>query len=194
MGNAAEQRIDIAMNDPKTGKKTIELNVMEASIGPAVVDVRRLYADHGIFTYDPGCTSTASCESKITYIDGEEGILLHRGYDIRELATKSNFLDVCYLLMEGELPTTAQQAEFRDEIVHHTMLHEQMSHFYRGFRRDAHPMAIMVAVVGALSAFYHDSLDINDPEQRQLASYRLIAKMPTIAAMAYKYSIGAVSV
>lgn len=190
MGNAAEQRIDITMNDPKTGKKTIELNVMEASMGPSVVDVRRLYADHGIFTYDPGFTSTASCESKITYIDGEQGILLHRGYDIRELATKSSFLDVCYLLMEGELPNIAQQAEFRDEIVHHTMLHEQMSHFYRGFRRDAHPMAIMVAVVGALSAFYHDSLDINDPEQRQLASYRLIAKMPTIAAMAYKYSIG----
>lgn len=190
MGNAAEQRIDITMNDPKTGKKTIELNVMEASMGPSVVYVRRLYADHGIFTYDPGFTSTASCESKITYIDGEQGILLHRGYDIRELATKSSFLDVCYLLMEGELPNIAQQAEFRDEIVHHTMLHEQMSHFYRGFRRDAHPMAIMVAVVGALSAFYHDSLDINDPEQRQLASYRLIAKMPTIAAMAYKYSIG----
>tara|TARA_R110002095_G_scaffold215518_2_gene209974 strand:- start:236 stop:1549 length:1314 start_codon:yes stop_codon:yes gene_type:complete len=190
MGNAAEQRINIAMNDPKTGKRTIELDVMEASMGPSVLDVRRLYADHGLFTYDPGFTSTASCESKITYINGEEGILLHRGYDIRELATKSSFLDVCYLLMEGELPTPAQQADFRDEIVHHTMLHEQMSHFYRGFRRDAHPMAIMVAVVGALSAFYHDSLDINDPEQRQVASYRLIAKMPTIAAMAYKYSIG----
>ncbi|HBN22689.1 MAG TPA: citrate (Si)-synthase [Holosporales bacterium] len=178
------------MSDPKTGKKTIELDVMEASMGPSVVDVRRLYADHGIFTYDPGFTSTASCESKITYIDGEQGILLHRGYDIGELATKSSFLDVCYLLMEGELPNLEQQAEFCDEIVHHTMLHEQMSHFYRGFRRDAHPMAIMVAVVGALSAFYHDSLDINDPNQRQLASYRLIAKMPTIAAMAYKYSIG----
>jgi len=190
MGNAAEQRVDITMSDPKTGKKTIELDVMEASMGPSVVDVRRLYADHGIFTYDPGFTSTASCESKITYIDGEQGILLHRGYDIGELATKSSFLDVCYLLMEGELPNLEQQAEFCDEIVHHTMLHEQMSHFYRGFRRDAHPMAIMVAVVGALSAFYHDSLDINDPNQRQLASYRLIAKMPTIAAMAYKYSIG----
>ncbi len=190
MGNAAEQRVNMTMNDPKTGKKTIELEVIEASMGPSVVDVRRLYADHGIFTYDPGFTSTASCESKITYIDGEQGILLHRGYDIRELATKSNFLDVCYLLMEGELPTIDRQTAFRNEIIHHTMLHEQMTHFYRGFRRDAHPMAIMVAVVGALSAFYHDSLDINDPEQRQLASYRLIAKMPTIAAMAYKYSIG----
>lgn len=190
MGNAAEQRVNMTMSDPKTGKKTIELEVIEASMGPSVVDVRRLYADHGIFTYDPGFTSTASCESKITYIDGEKGILLHRGYDIRELATKSNFLDVCYLLMEGELPTLARQIEFRNEIIHHTMLHEQITHFYRGFRRDAHPMAIMVAVVGALSAFYHDSLDINDPEQRQVASYRLIAKMPTIAAMAYKYSIG----
>lgn len=190
MGNAAEKKIDITMGDPKTGKKTIELDVMEASMGPSVIDVRRLYGDHGVFTYDPGFTSTASCESKITYIDGEQGILLHRGYNIGELATKSSFLDVSYLLMEGELPNAAQQAEFRDEIVHHTMLHEQMSHFYRGFRRDAHPMAIMVAVVGALSAFYHDSLDINDPSQRQLASYRLIAKMPTIAAMAYKYSIG----
>jgi len=190
MGNASEQRVNMTMSDPKRGKKTIELEVIEASMGPSVVDVRRLYADHGIFTYDPGFTSTASCESKITYIDGEKGILLHRGYDIRELATKSNFLDVCYLLMEGELPTLARQTAFRNEIIHHTMLHEQMTHFYRGFRRDAHPMAIMVAVVGALSAFYHDSLDINDPEQRQLASYRLIAKMPTIAAMAYKYSIG----
>lgn len=190
MGNTAEKMVDIEINDPKTDKRTITLPLMEASMGPSVIDVRRLYADHGIFTYDPGFTSTASCESSITFINGEEGILLHRGYTIGDLATKSSYLDVCYLLMEGELPTKAQQAAFRDEIIHHTMLHEQLSHFYRGFRRDAHPMAIMVAVVGALSAFYHDSLDINDPKQRQLASYRLVAKMPTIAAMAYKYSIG----
>ncbi len=190
MGNTAERMVDIDVTDPKTGKRTITLPLMESSMGPSVIDVRRLYVDHGVFTYDPGFTSTASCDSAITFINGEEGVLLHRGYTIGELATKSTYLDVCYLLMEGELPTKAQQVEFRNEIVHHTMLHEQLSHFYRGFRRDAHPMAIMVAVVGALSAFYHDSLDINDPEQRQLASYRLIAKMPTIAAMAYKYSIG----
>jgi len=193
MSNAAENQNtnEVTMNVQDGDKTiTITLPVMHASMGPSVVDVRRLYADHGVFTYDPGFTSTASCESKITFIDGEKGVLLHRGYDIQELATKSSYLDVCYLLMEGELPTKAEQDEFREVITHHTMLHEQLTHFYRGFRRDAHPMAIMVSVVGALSAFYHDSLDINDPEQRQLASYRLVAKMPTIAAMAYKYSIG----
>ncbi len=195
MGNAAEKQpqftgeVTVNAEGPQ-GQKTITLPVMEASMGPSVVDVRRLYADHGIFTYDPGFTSTASCESKITYIDGEQGILLHRGYDIRDLATKSSFLEVCYLLTEGELPSAKQLSDFSHIITHHTMVHEQLHHFYRGFRRDAHPMAIMVSVVGALSAFYHDSLDINDPEQRELAAHRLIAKVPTLAAMAYKYSIG----
>ena len=152
--------------------------------------MRKLYTEHDVFTYDPGFTSTASCESKITYIDGEKGILLHRGYPIEELAEKSDFLEVCYLLLYGELPNAPQKAEFEKNITYHTMLHEQIHTFYRGFRRDAHPMAVMVGVVGALSAFYHDSTDINDPRQREVASHRLIAKMPTIAAMAYKYSTG----
>ena len=196
---AAEKQANISENQGRTvmveaknqnQSKTISLPIMEATMGPPVLDVRRLYADHGMFTYDPGFTSTASCESKITFIDGEKGVLLHRGYDIQDLATKSNYLEVCYLLMEGELPSKDQLSEFSHEITHHTMVHEQITNFYRGFRRDAHPMAIMVSVVGALSAFYHDSLDINDPEQRKLASHRLIAKVPTLAAMAYKYSIG----
>ncbi len=164
--------------------------MMEPNIGPRAIDVRKLYSDHGLFTYDPGFTSTASCESKITYIDGEKGILQHRGYPIEELAEKSDFLEVCYLLLYGELPTVPQKAEFTKHITYHTMLHEQIHTFYRGFRRDAHPMAVMVGVVGALSAFYHDSTNIDDPRQREIASHRLIAKMPTIAAMAYKYSTG----
>ncbi|MCP4923074.1 MAG: citrate (Si)-synthase [bacterium] len=168
----------------------ISLPTMTATLGPKVVDVRKLYADHGVFTYDPGFTSTASCESKITFIDGDKGILLHRGYRIEELAEKSNFLEVAYLLSNGELPTPEAMADFDRSITMHTMMHEQLINFFRGFRRDAHPMAIMVGVVGALSAFYHDSLDINDPAQRETASFRLIAKMPTIAAMAYKYSMG----
>jgi citrate synthase len=155
-----------------------------------VIDVRSLYAQTGHFTYDPGYTSTGSCESKITYIDGEEGILLHRGYSIEELAENSNFLEVCYLLLNGELPDMAEKKKFESTITTHTMVHEQMQYLYRGFRRDAHPMAILVGVTGALSAFYHDSTDINDPHQRMVASHRLIAKMPTMAAMAYKYSIG----
>ena len=160
------------------------------TIGPDVIDVGRLYRDTGCFTYDPGFTSTANCSSRITYIDGDKGVLLYRGYPIEQLAQKSNFLEVCYLLLNGELPTKAQFDNFRNTITRHTMVHEQMTRFFTGFRRDAHPMAVMCGSVGALSAFYHDSTDINDPQQRVIASHRLIAKMPTIAAMAYKYSIG----
>ena len=172
------------------GDASYDLPVYSPTSGPDVLDIRKLYGQAGVFTYDPGFTSTASCESTITYIDGEEGILTHRGYPIGELAGKSHYLEVCYLLLYGVLPTTKQLEEFENTITHHTMLHEQMVNFFRGFRRDAHPMAIMVGVVGAMSAFYHDSTDINDPLQREIASHRLIAKMPTIAAMAYKYSIG----
>jgi len=182
-----DKRASIA--DQMTGTQ-FDLPIMEPVIGPRAVDVRKLYSDHGLFTYDPGFTSTASCESRITYIDGEKGILQHRGYPIEELAEKSDFLEVCYLLLYGELPTVAQKAEFTKNITYHTMLHEQIHTFYRGFRRDAHPMAVMVGVVGALSAFYHDSTNIDDPRQREIASHRLIAKMPTIASMAYKYSTG----
>jgi citrate synthase len=164
--------------------------VMHGTLGPKVVDIRKLYGDTDMFTYDPGFTSTASCESKITYIDGDEGILLHRGYAIDELAEHSDYMEVCYLLLYGELPDRKQKDQFVHDISHHTMLHEQIAQFYRGFRRDAHPMAIMCGVVGALSAFYHDSTDISDPHQRMVASYRLVAKMPTIAAWAYKYSLG----
>ncbi len=177
------------LSDPNSGKSW-DLPVISGSVGPDVIDVRKLYADTGAFTYDPGFTSTASCQSKITFIDGDEGVLLHRGYDIAELAEKSDFMEVAYLLLKGELPNEAEKTKFEYDISRHTMLHEQISQFYRGFRRDAHPMAVMCGVVGALSAFYHDSLDINDPHQRMVASYRLIAKMPTIAAMAYKYSLG----
>ena len=149
-----------------------------------------MYAETGCFTYDPGYTSTGSCESTITYIDGEDGVLLYRGYPIQDLAGKCDYPEICYLLLYGELPTELQKSKFEDNITHHTMLHEQISTFYRGFRRDSHPMAIMCGVVGALSAFYHDSLDIADPSHRMIASYRMIAKIPTIAAQAYKYSIG----
>jgi citrate synthase len=167
-----------------------EFPVLKGSVGPDVVDIRKLYAQTGAFTYDPGFTSTASCESKITYIDGDQGILLHRGYPIDQLAENSSFTEVCYLLLNGELPGKDELDKFNWTISRHTMLHEQLIQFYRGFRRDAHPMAIMCGVVGALSAFYHDSTDITDPQQRMIASHRLIAKMPTIAAMAYKYSVG----
>ena len=167
-----------------------ELPILQGTLGPSVVDVRKLYADTGHFTYDPGFTSTASCESKITYIDGEEGVLLHRGYSIDELAEHSDFMEVCYLLLMGDLPSVEEKKKFTDTVTYHTMVHEQLIQFYRGFRRDAHPMAVMCGCVGALSAFYHDSLDIDDPYQRMVASYRLIAKMPTIAAMAYKYTMG----
>ena len=169
---------------------TVELPLMDGSVGPQVIDIRKLYGATGMFTYDPGFTSTASCESRITYIDGDKGELLYRGYPIEEIAEHSDFMEVCYLLLFGELPTSEQKTKFVHDITHHTMVHEQITHFFRGFRRDAHPMAVMCGVVGALSAFYHDSLDINDPHQRLIASYRLIAKIPTIAAMAYKYSVG----
>jgi citrate synthase len=164
--------------------------LMPGSVGPEVIDIRKLYGQTGKFTYDPGFTSTASCQSAITYIDGDQGILLHRGYPIDQLAEQSTFMEVAYLLLHGDLPKKAELDEFTNTITYHTMLHEQLATFYRGFRRDAHPMAIMCGVVGALSAFYHDSTDITDPTQRLIASHRLIAKMPTIAAMAYKYSIG----
>lgn len=168
----------------------MELPVMEGSTGPEVIDVRKLYAQTGRFTFDPGFTSTASCESKITFIDGDKGQLLYRGYPIEQLAEHSDYMEVCYLLLFGELPTAEERAKFETDITYHTMIHEQLHRFFAGFRRDAHPMAIMVGVVGALAAFYHDSTDINDPHQRMVASYRLIAKIPTIAAMAYKYSVG----
>ena len=172
------------------GAKTLDMPVMDGSIGPQVVDIRKLYGQTGAFTFDPGFTSTASCLSAITYIDGDEGVLLHRGYPIQQLAEHSSFPEVAYLLTEGELPTKQELDTFVYTITRHTMVHEQLMNFYRGFRRDAHPMAIMCGVVGALSAFYHDSTDIDDPKQRMIASHRLIAKMPTIAAMAYKYSVG----
>jgi citrate synthase len=170
--------------------KTSEMPVRSGTLGPDVVDIGRLYRDTGCFTYDPGFTSTANCSSKITYIDGDKGVLLHRGYPIDQLAEKSNFLEVCYLLLNGELPNRDQFKEFDSAITRHTMVHEQMTRFFTGFRRDAHPMAVVCGVVGAMSAFYHDSTDINDPKQRTIAARRMIAKMPTIAAMAYKYSAG----
>jgi citrate synthase len=179
----------VTLTDNSTGKSVV-LPVIDGTIGPSVIDIRKLYAETGMFTYDPGFTSTGSCDSEITYIDGDEGILLHRGYAIDDLAEKSNFLEVCYLLLHGELPNAAQEAEFEHTITRHTMVHEQIHHFYRGFRRDAHPMAVLCGVTGALSAFYHDSTDVHDPRQREVASHRLIAKLPTLAAMAYKYSIG----
>ncbi|HUB85815.1 MAG TPA: citrate synthase [Rhizomicrobium sp.] len=170
--------------------KQYNLPVFSGTEGPNVVDIRKLYGDADIFTYDPGFTSTASCESDITFIDGDKGVLLYRGYDIEQLAGQSSFLEVCYLLLHGELPNKKQMTDFDYAITMHTMVHDQMSTFFRGFRRDAHPMAVMCGVVGALSAFYHDSTDINDPRQREIASHRLIAKMPTITAMAYKYAVG----
>ncbi|MHA6719455.1 citrate synthase [Sphingomonas sp. RS6] len=170
--------------------KEVEYPILKGSTGPDVVDIRKLYAQTGAFTYDPGFTSTASCESGLTFIDGDQGVLLHRGYPIGQLAEESSFMEVAYLLLNGELPTQAEYDKFTYTITRHTMLHEQLATFYRGFRRDAHPMAVMCGVAGALSAFYHDSTDITDPQQRMIASHRLIAKMPTIAAMAYKYSVG----
>jgi len=167
-----------------------ELPIKTGTLGPDVIDISTLYAETGSFTYDPGFTSTASCESKITFIDGDKGILLYRGYPIDELAEHGSFMETCYLLLYGELPNAEQYKKFCNLITRHTMVHEQMTRFFTGFRRDAHPMAVMVGVIGALSAFYHDSIDIKDPQQREMASIRMIAKMPTIAAMAYKYSIG----
>jgi citrate synthase len=179
----------VTLTDNSTGK-TYTLPVLPGTTGPEVIDIRKLYADSGYFTYDPGFTSTGSCESKITYIDGDEGVLLHRGYAIEDLAENCSFLEVCYLLLYGELPTAGQFSSFDKTITYHTMVHEQINYFLRGFRRDAHPMAVLCGVTGALSSFYHDSTDIDDPTQRMIASHRLIAKLPTIAAMAYKYSVG----
>ncbi|WP_404378861.1 citrate synthase [Caenispirillum salinarum] len=185
----AGKKNSVTVTDNKNGK-TFDFPIMEGSTGPDVVDIRKFYADTGMFTYDPGFTSTGSCESKITYIDGDKGVLLHRGYPIEDLAENCDFMEVAYLLLKGELPNAPQKEKFEYDITHHTMVHEQLTKFYSGFRRDAHPMAVMCGVVGALSAFYHDSTDINDPRHRMVASYRLIAKMPTIAAWAYKYSVG----
>ena len=169
---------------------TCDLPVLSGTLGPDVIDIRKLYAQTGMFTYDPGYTSTASTTSRITYIDGDEGVLLHRGYTIEELATRSDYLETCYLLLNGELPTAAQKAEFVHAITYHTMLHEQIHFLFRGFRRDSHPMAVMIGVIGALSAFYYEDLKVEDPRHRMIATHRMIAKIPTIASMAYKYTIG----
>jgi citrate synthase len=179
----------VTLTDNRTGQ-SVELPVLEGTVGPSVVDIRSIYSETGLFTFDPGFGMTGSCKSGLTYINGEEGQLMHGGYSIAELAEKSDFLEVAYLLLSGELPNAEQKTEFDHAITHHTMVHEQLMAFFRGFRRDAHPMAILCGVTGALSAFYHDSTDINDPLQRMIASRRLIAKMPTLAAMAFKYSIG----
>ena len=179
----------VTLTDNQTGQ-SLDLPLLGGSIGPDVIDIRKLYAQTGHFTFDPGYGATGSCLSGLTYIDGDKGVLLHRGYPIEQLADQSSFLEVAYLLLNGELPNKQERAEFVHAISHHTMVHEQISTFFRGFRRDAHPMAILCGVTGALSAFYHDSTDINDEKQRMIASRRLIAKMPTLAAMAYKYSIG----
>ena len=188
--NGPQQKESVTLAEAGSNAEPIELPVLSGTIGPDVIDIRTLYGGTGMFTYDPGYTSTASCESRITFIDGDKGELLYRGYPIEQLAESSDFLEVCYLLLYGELPNAEQSAKFSNDVTYHTMVHEQVNLFFRGFRRDAHPMAVMVGVVGALSAFYHDSSDIEDPYQRMVASYRLIAKMPTIAAMAFKFSIG----
>jgi len=172
------------------GGKSLDFPTYSGTIGPDVIDIRALYGKTGMFTYDPGFLSTASCASKITYIDGDQGVLMYRGYPIEQLAVHCDFLEVCYLLLRGELPTQAQKDGFGYTVTRHTMVHEQLARLYQGFRRDAHPMAVLVGVVGALSAFYHDSLDINDPVHREISAFRLIAKMPTIVAMAYKYNLG----
>jgi citrate synthase len=172
------------------GSPSVEFPIYSGSVGPDVIDIRKLYGQTGKFTFDPGFLSTAACESKITYIDGDKGELLYRGYPIEQIAERCDYLDTCYLLLNGEIPSAEESKSFRWTVMHHTMVHEQMTRFFQGFRRDAHPMAVLVGCVGALSAFYHDSLDINDPEHRMISSIRLVAKMPTLVAMAYKYSIG----
>jgi citrate synthase len=187
MGEITDGSVTISVEGTNRSAK---LPIMQGSIGPAVADIRRLYGDLGIFTYDPGYGATAACESKITYIDGDQGILLYRGYPIEQLAERSSFLEVGYLLLNGELPTAAEKEDFEQGVTRHTMLHEQIRKFYGGFRRDAHPMAVMCGVVGALSAFYHDSLNVSDPETRRISAFRLIAKMPTIAAWTHKYNVG----
>jgi len=190
-----EDETNMTEDVQKTAKLTLDgttydLPVMSPTAGPDVIDIRKLYAQANVFTYDPGFTSTAACDSTITFIDGDAGVLLHRGYPIDQLASQSHYLEVCFLLLNGHLPNATELEEFESLVTNHTMLHEQMVNFFRGFRRDAHPMAIMTGVVGAMSAFYHDSTDITDQHQREVASIRLIAKMPTIAAMAYKYTVG----
>ena len=185
----SQEKDGFTLTDNASGRSW-QLAARPGTMGPSVIDVQKLYAQTGHFTFDPGYTSTGSCQSAITYIDGEEGVLLHRGYSIEDLAEHGDYLDVCYLLLNGELPNAKQKQNFERDITYHSMLHEQLMYFYRGFRRDAHPMAVMVGVVGALSAFYHEDTDIKDPAQRRIASFRLIAKMPTIAAHAYKYSVG----
>jgi len=183
------QKNTVTVTDNRTGA-SYELPILDGSVGPSVVDIRKFYAETGMFTYDPGYTSTGSCESAITYIDGDEGILLHRGYPIQDLAQNCSFLEVSYLLLNGELPNRQEFEGFENAITRHTMVHEQIHKFLEGFRRDAHPMAVMCGIVGGLAAFYHDSIDITDPHHRMIASHRLIAKMPTIGAWAYKYSQG----
>ena len=187
MSAPAKRSVTITLDG---SNKSTSLPLLSGSVGPDVFDIRKLYGDLGVFTYDPGYGATASCDSKITYIDGDEGILLYRGYPIEQLAENSNFLEVCYLLLNGELPNAEQAKDFDQGVRMHTMLHEQLRTFYNGFRRDAHPMAVMCGVVGALSAFYHDSLDIHDVESRRISAFRLIAKLPTIAAWAHKYAVG----
>ena len=181
------QKATLSFSD---GTPSVEFPIYGGTVGPDVIDIRKLYGQTGKFTFDPGFMSTAACESKITYIDGDKGELLYRGYPIEQLAQQCDFLETCYLLLNGELPNRAQQKDFQQRVTRHTMVHEQMTRFFQGFRRDAHPMAVLVGCVGALSAFYHDSLDINDPEHRRISAIRLIAKMPTLVAMAFKYSVG----
>jgi len=183
----AEKLATLSFSD---GSPSVDFPVLGGSQGPEVIDVRSLYGKTGKFTYDPGFMSTASCRSGITFIDGDEGILLYRGYPIEQLAETCGFLEVAYLIMNGELPNKAELDKFTDIVIHHTMVHEQLSRFYSGFRRDAHPMAVLCGVIGALSAFYHDSIDIHDARSREISAFRLIAKLPTITAMTYKYNMG----
>ena len=183
----ATKKATITFSD---GTPSVDLPIYEGTTGPDVIDIRKLYGQSGKFTFDPGFLSTASCDSKITYIDGDLGELLYRGYPIEQIAQQCDYLETCHLLLQGELPNRQQKIDFAHNVTHHTMVHEQMTRFFQGFRRDAHPMAILVGCVGALSAFYHDSLDINNPEHRHISAIRLIAKMPTLVAMAYKYSVG----
>jgi len=184
---STESKATMSFSD---GTPAVDFPILKGSVGPEVIDIRKLYGQTGKFTYDPGFLSTASCQSTITYIDGDKGELLYRGYPIDQLAVNCDFLEVCYLLYYGELPNPSQKAEFQELVMHHTMVHEQMQFFLRGFRRDAHPMAVLTGLIGAMSAFYHDSMDINSAEQQDISAIRLIAKMPTLVAMSFKYSIG----
>jgi citrate synthase len=185
--NISDTKATLSFSD---GSPSVDMPIYKGTIGPDVIDIRKLYGQTGKFTYDPGFMSTAACQSAITYIDGDKGELLYRGYPIEQLAVGGDFLETCYLLLNGELPTAEQKAAFTENVTKHTMIHEQMQFFFRGFRRDAHPMAVLVGTVGALSSFYHDSLDITDPKQREISAIRLIAKLPTLVAMAYKYNVG----